>query len=220
MRLEPSATGHLEEQVRQHLHGTREEDDMLVGFWVLDDYPGDVRPALELIHRLVEEENHLSRVPRFTVCGFGGLLESADVSPNRAFDEFDCGLVIYTPAGCDAVALYPYARGADATAESVDWSMRELLPHMLNGLRERGRDPTRHPLVGVPQAFGSPAAQFVTPRAQDVASQSEACCRAGATALLVYAWWDVGTDSNQQLGNSDHLQLGMADGIRRCRAYW
>jgi hypothetical protein len=106
----------IEREVRPHLQVTR-PDDSVVGYWVSDDDPGDVRSAIELIHRLVQEENLLGHTARPTLCGFGGDLTAGSLTAaaQARFDQIASNL---TSAGCDAVALYPYARTAQVD-ESV-----------------------------------------------------------------------------------------------------
>jgi hypothetical protein len=187
----------------------------VVAYWVLDDDPGDVRPALELIHRLVQAEDLLDRQARPTVCGFGGDLDEPGRTSAQTRAAFDRAIRNFTPTGCDAVALYPYRRQA---AASADFSMRDLLPYMLQRLQERGWDSATQPLLGIPQAFGFGAAP--PPRAADVVAQTTAYCAAGASAILFYAWNDTDPGPKTQLFNSAPLRQAARSALYACQAIW
>lgn len=221
---DPGALLELEQAVRSHLARVR-DDDLQVGFWVLDDYPGDVSAALDLVYRLVQEENRLSRLPRFTVCGIEGLLDTFEDGHLTTHPrELERAVRNFSPTACDAVALYAYGMPVSGDPVDVDWSMEQLLPRAMELLRARGWDPSRQPFLGVVQAFGTveapPEQSFVLPRAQDVATQAEAYCRAGATGILHFAWNDLGTGPKVQLAQSPDLRAGVADGVQRCQAAW
>jgi hypothetical protein len=209
----------LESDIRHHLVITR-QDDSVVGFWVLDDYPGDVRPAIELIHTLVTQENLVDRVARPTICGFGGVLDDTQRAAAESRAAFDAAVLNFTPTGCDAIALYPYAAvtAGGLSDDRIDWSMTDLLQYMLARLQEQGWDPARQPLIGVPQTFrfGARAA----PSASDVAVQTAAYCAAGASTIMLYAWNDGSGDDKSELFNSEHLRRGAQDGIAQCQALW
>jgi len=208
----------IERQVRSHLQVTR-KDDSVVAYWALDDYPGDVRPAIELIHRLVQEDTLSGRVARPTVCGFGGDLDNAHQTAAESRAAFEAALTNFTPAGCDAVALYPYARAVRAQQDDgVDWSMADLLPHMLDRLRERGWDPAQQPLIGVPQTFR--VADGAVLSDASVAAQTVAYCAGGASVILFYAWNDSFSGPKAELFNTPALRSGAAAGLTTCRAIW
>ena len=206
----------LEAHVRHHLNVTR-LDESVAAYWVLDDHPGDVRSAIELIHRLIEEDNLVGQTPRATICGFGGDLDDAQRAPATSRAAFDAAIANFTPGGCDAVALYPYAH-MTGSADGVDWSMSQLLPYMLQALRDRGWDATRQPLIGIPQTFrfGSAA----SPTAADVAAQTAAYCTAGASAIVFYAWNDSATGPKAELFDAPDLRQGATGGLAACDALW
>jgi hypothetical protein len=216
-QLSDDQLGLLEEQIRHHLLLTR-LDDSVVAYWVLDDDPGDVRPAIELIHRLVQEESLLDRQARPTVCGFGGELDEAGRPVAQTRAAFDRAVRNFTPTGCDAVALYPYRRQTATRETPVDWSMRDLLPYMLQRLEERGWDKTSQPLIGIPQAFAF--GPSVPPRPSEVVAQTTAYCAVGASAIVFYAWNDSYTGLKAQLFNSPELRQAASDGLDQCRAVW
>ena len=207
----------LEEQLLHHLLLTR-LDDSVVAYWVLDDDPGDVQPAIELIHRRVQAENLLDRQPRATVCGFGGDLDEAGRPAADTRAAFDRAVRNFTPTGCDAVALYPYRRQTTSRQVAADFSMRDLLPYMLQRLGERGWDPTSQPLIGVPQTFGF--GTLPPPRAGEVAAQTAAYCAAGASSIVFYAWNDSDTGPKAQLFNTPDLRQAAISALDACRAAW
>jgi hypothetical protein len=208
----------IERQVRSHLQVTR-KDDGVVAYWVLDDNPGDVRPALELIHRLVQEDTLSGRLARPTICGFGGDLDSGQMALADSRAAFDAALANFTPSGCDAVALYPYARGGAGDQDAgVDWAMTDLLPYMRDQLRAHGWDPTQQPLIGIPQTFGLP--DGLAPTDATVATQTAAYCAGGASAIFFYAWNDSFGGPKAELFNAPTLRLGAATGLSTCRAAW
>ena len=209
----------LESRIHQHMAVTR-RDESVVAYWILDDNPGDVRPAIELIHQLVEQENLVDQIPRPTICGFGGDLDDSRqlVAASRA--AFDAALANFSPTACDAVALYPYGRtsGSPADESSIDWSMRDLLPYMLQALRDRGWDPERQPLIGIPQTFRF--GQTGSPNAIDVEAQTAAYCSGGASAIVFYAWNDSALAPKAELFDAPDLRQGATDGLARCQALW
>jgi hypothetical protein len=207
----------IEQEVRHHLQVTR-PDDTVVGYWVLDDDPGDVRSAIELIHRLVQQENLLGHAARPTICGFGGDLAAGPLTA-AAQARFDQIASNFTPTGCDAVAVYPYARPAQADeTETIDWSMSQLLPYMLARLRQAGWDPTQQPLIGVPQAFRSGG--LAAPAASELAAQTDAYCAAGASTILFFSWHDGDVGDKAELFNAPDLRLGATTGLAQCQAVW
>ena len=206
----------LEARMRHHLDVTR-LDESVVAYWVLDDRPGDVRSAIELIHRLVEQDNLIGQTARPTICGFGGDLDDPRRPTAETRAAFDAAISNFTPTGCDAVALYPYAR-MTGSSDSIDWSMGELLPYMLEALRERGWDPALQPLVGIPQTFRFGTAS--RPTAVDVAAQTAAYCAGGASAIVFYAWNDSAIGPKAELFDAPDLRQGATDGLTACDALW
>jgi hypothetical protein len=209
----------LESRISQHLAVTR-RDESVVAYWILDDNPGDVRPAIELIHQLVEQENLVDQIARPTICGFGGDLDDSRRPTTASRAAFDAALANFSPTACDAVAVYPYGRttGSQADEASIDWSMNDLLPYMLQALRDRGWDPERQPLIGIPQTFRF--GQTSSPTAVDVATQTAAYCSAGASAIVFYAWNDSALAPKAELFDAPDLRQGATDGLARCRVLW
>jgi len=178
-------------------------DPNLIGYWLLDDYPGgDVRGLMRRVHDEIASEK--GPFARPAICGFNNM---------RSIENFD-------PRACDMVAIYLYAHTNRGDDSRPDWSLGSRLPEMLDALRARGWDQRRAPLIGMPQAFGdSDGRNFVLPDADGVAQQSEAFCRAGAIALLAYSWDDG--ERRSQLGNTPSLVQGLKQGAQICRKnYW
>lgn len=178
-------------------------DPNLIGYWVLDDYPGgDVRDLMRKVHDEIASEH--GPFARPAICGFNNM---------RALINFD-------PLACDMIAIYLYAHANRSDNSRPDWALSARLPEMLDALRAKGWDPRKTPLIGVPQAFGDrDGRNFELPDADGVAAQSEAFCRAGAVALLAYSWDDGGPRS--QLGNTPSLVDGLKRGAQICRNnYW
>lgn len=186
--------------------GKHYNDPNMIGYYILDDDPGvDIRPMLRQIHTLVQAANKRADFPRPTVCAFNA------VSTLRNYD----------PTACDIVMIYLYSRNGQNGGAQIDWSLQDRLPTLLTALRAHGWNPVVSPLIGVPQAFSYPGRVYATPTTEDVAVQSEAYCRAGAVALIAYAWHDgyQGNDSHE-LYNTPALVQGLQEGRKRCLKYW
>jgi len=216
-------------KVRDHLQITS-EDANIVGYWILDDYPGaDIHHLLESIHGLISDSNATAIFKRPAICGFGGRLdwkkERSDVVFLSYYHYFDISLVNFSPAACDMVALYPYGVNTINDPTTIDWSMTTVLPHFLSGLAGRGWNQLQQPLIGMPQTFGyawqnDGQAHFVTPREQDISTQAASYCKAGAVALLPYAWDDSYTGPKSELYNSPFMVRGLQQGATDCGKYW
>jgi hypothetical protein len=216
-------------RIKQHLEDTA-DDPNIIGYWILDDYPGaDVRELLRQTHDLLEQVNRHSTVKRPAICGFGG---SAPMRPNPAAQltvnnhAFDQAVSNFDPRACDLVVLYPYGVDKANDRSDVDWSLGPVLPHMLASLRDRGWDPEKQPLIGMPQTFGYPypgvrGRFYPTPTASDVETQVVAYCRAGATAILAYTWNDSYPGPKHALYNTPALIRGLQKGVSICKNnYW
>ncbi len=178
--------------------------DHVVGYWILDDYPGaDIRPLLRKIHALVARANLESAFPRATLCEF------ANVQSTVNFDPDACDIAV--------VAIYT---AKDRSPK--DWSLRQRLPQILDALHERGWDQKKTPLMGILQTFGNyEGLPWALPSETDVAAQAEAYCKAGAIALLAYAWHDSITKPGASLRNTPSLLRGLQAGQRLCtNKYW
>lgn len=181
-------------------------DKNMIGYYILDDDPGvDVRPMLRGMHKLVEAANQKADFQRPTLCAFNDI---------RTLHNYD-------PAACDIVMIYLYSRNGQNGGAPIDWSLQDRLPPLLAALRAYGWNPNTSPLIGIPQTFSYPGQEYASPSKENVATQSEAYCRAGATALIAYAWHDgyVG-DNATELYNTPSLVEGLHEGRNRCRQYW
>jgi hypothetical protein len=151
-----------------------------------------------------------------------------------AITHFKRALQNYSPSWCDAVMVYSYAPAGTAPPDSrasYDWAMSRTLPEALSALRAKGWQPSRSPLIGVPQAFGyaprippgtSSQPQYRSaPSSSELTAQVVAFCRAGAIAIVGYAWNDGAVGRVTELNNSVALQLGLLAGAQQCHQdYW
>jgi hypothetical protein len=198
-------------------------DPNIVGFWILDDYPGgDIHTVLQQVHALVVQANATSIVQRATVCGVG-----VDVTLLGAQTTRDYGPTLsnVTSAGCDIVGIYAYGHEEHGTDPAqFDWSMSIMLPDLLARLRAIGWDTTTKPVIGLPQAFRVPG--YVMPRRADVAQQTAAFCNAGAVAITAFSWdtsavgAGAGLVGAQEPYNNADIRQGLIDGLQQCRSVW
>ncbi|MEO7000553.1 MAG: hypothetical protein ABI068_01955, partial [Ktedonobacterales bacterium] len=196
----------------------------VIGYWALDDWPasdpGSAAPLLRQIAALAHQITPGLPV----ICGFGPELE-----PGGA-DNFDARLFAnYTPAGCDAVALYIYSASVIDPATSpttFDWSMRSLLPKVFITLRALGWNPARTPLIGIPQAWAGDRSNVtaniyeIAPTTDELAQQSASFCQSGASGIVFYAWYDSSTTNLQTPANSLVIRRGVRQGIAACKRTW
>ncbi len=213
----------LLKMVEQHLQQVR-SNSLIMGYWVLDDWAswdaGSVRGTLIKIHDLIQRFT-----PRYpAICGFGG---SLPIGSNAGWN--DQVAANFSPEGCDMVGLYIYAPSvsplSSLSATDFDWSMPTLLPAIFSSLKSRGWDSAKEPLIGIGQAFGGPNASgdhyWITPRAEDIETQSKSFCAHGASGLVFYAWDDSGFGHDAQTpGNSSEIEAGIRLGISACQQYW
>jgi len=194
-------------RIRQYVTSPRNSDrENMIGYWILDDDPGgDIRPLLRSIHDIIAEQNIHSPFARPTICSFG--------APKS--------LKNFSPQACDMVAIYLYSRKPVA-GQAIDWSLSSRLSEMLAGLKARGWDQAREPLIGMPQAFGNYTGQnYALPTADELVEQATAYCKAGAVALLPYSWHDGFALPGSQLYNTPTLVSALQKAIRICRSrYW
>ncbi len=205
-------------EVRQHLSDV--DPSLVAAFYLVDDYPGNIRDLLITVRGLIDEAG--LRIP--TLCAFGGMLDVRQLNGklktgDRAFERIG---VNFSPDACDAVALYP-APPAGSRDDNVDWSMARLLPARRALLSKLGWDPGREPLVGTPQTFSHPVDKHrptPTPTDADVETSTTAFCRAGASAVIAFAWSDTYAGPKEVLENDPDMRAGLARGRRRCMAIW
>lgn len=223
--LTPDQEVRLESAVTQHLAAVH-DDASIVGFPILDDYPGPIQPTLAALHSLVQQSNATSATVRPTICPLAAALDHRDPGTGQLTADdtaFDRAVSNYSPAWCDLPAIYSYgSTTAGQSAASIDWSMSRLLPHVRQGLLQRGWTPAMG-FIGMPQAFTYPGTGgWATPAGGDLQTQTTAFCVGGATAMLAYAWDDFATPAAKavELFNSPDLQSGYARGVAACRPLW
>lgn len=199
-------------EVRTHL-GHLQKDDTVGAFYILDDYPGNIRGILDRVAQLVHESNSASRFKRPTVCAFAFRLDGRhpEGAPSRP-DPIAQAALNFSLRACDFVLLYAYGAPGEA-----DYSMSHSLPHALSVLGQRGWRHSREPLIGAPQTFGSAREHPPAPTALEVRTQTDAYCRHGASAILAYAW--AGQPA-QELATDSGLRAGLEEGLMECHRMW
>jgi hypothetical protein len=210
------------DQVRAHLEKVG-SDPSVMAFYVLDDYPGSINPLLARVHAVIAAANRKRRLGRPTVCGFSADLDFTGgdtvVQPR---DTMRRALANYSPAACDAVLMYSYAHSSgdqgSVDASAFDWTMARVLPDFLQELRGRGWTP-RSPLIGTPMAFDSPSTGYSGPTSTQLATQVEAFCAAGVTAVIAFAW-HVADRPASSLATDPQLRAGLRAGVPACQARW
>ncbi len=192
-------------QIKEHLARIK-DDTRIVAFFVLDDYPGYIRPFLEKVRALVLESNKTSAVARPIVCSFGGNLN--EILTKTSFNNF-------SPAACDAVNLYYYGvKGNKPNARN--WEMTKLLPSAKEGLKQNGWDAAKHPLLASTHAFGA-LGNYVQPSREDMLTQAKAFCEGGAVGNIFFTW-----DLANATGPADtpYMFEGLKDGYSACKTIW
>lgn len=229
-RCNPKDEAAVLKAIRLHLVETA-QDPKVLGYWILDDYPyADIKPMLRAIKALIGEANRTAIFPRPAICSFGGDLAFKYTTPEPEFrvdnSYFDLAVSQFDAKACDMVALDPYGSSTSRDHRVIDWTMKDVLPHMMAALRARGWDQRRAPLIGVPQTHASrdwstKLRYTVEPTSEDLVTQIEAYCRAGAVALLAYSWNDITPPPKQELFNTPAMVRGLQQGAELCRQrYW
>ena len=213
---------------RQHLLDTK-GNPLVVGYWILDDYPGDVKTILPQLTSLV----HQYTPGKLTICGFGGFLEL-----NGGFGWSEQAVSNFSQEGCDVIALYIYASSqhtniqcSDFTRppdvpgpDAYDWTMSRLLPAAFASLKQRGWNPQHTPWIGIADAWAGCRKDLnntyyqVIPTASNMETQALSFCTAGAQGVVWYGWED--TDVNVFPNKSPQMKEGVQMGVRACTAYW
>lgn len=220
--VSPTAWTAALQQLRAHLDRVA-RDPSVVGFYVLDDYPGSINPLLARVHAVIAAANKQRGLARPVVCGFSADLDFTAgnnvVEPRAPMRR---ALTNYSPAACDVVLMYSYAYryGGHTTVDpsAYDWTMARVLPDFLQGLRARGWTP-RTPLIGTPMAFDSPSTGYVGPTSTQLATQVEAFCAAGASGVIAFAW-HVNDRPASDLANDPRLRAGLQAGVPACQTHW
>lgn len=192
----------------------------IVGYYILDDYPGNIVGLLEQVHALIAASNRTLSNPRPTVCGFGATLDfrSAPGQPympatleRNQYENVE--LLNFSPKACDIVTLGVYARDGEPDS---DFSMTNLMPFLLGALRRHGWDPSREPLFGTPMAWGS-----VAPTEGQLRTQVAAFCNAGAQSIVAFTWENfLPPEQLRELANDAKLRTGLVEGLKSCQSFW
>lgn len=206
--------------IENHLKEAR-NNQLIVGYWVLDDWvtwdAGSARDLLIKIHALIQKYTP----DRPTICGFGGSIEL-----DRTGGWRDPIADNFSPQACDMIGTYIYANtGAIHLPAAYDWSMQDVLPPMLQSLRQRGWDRAKQPFIGIGQAFGGTIKDssdiWITPTASDIETQSKSFCEQGASGVAFYGWNDLRFASSTQMPmTSTQIEAGVRKGIADCASIW
>lgn len=207
------------DHVKKLLAADRDQPS-IVGYYILDDYPGNIVGLLDQVHALVAASNRGLATPRPTVCGFGATLDFRS-APGQPFTPAtferqkyeNVELLNFSPKACDIVTLGVYARDGEPDS---DFSMKSLMPFLLGALRRHGWDPAREPLFGTPMAWGS-----VAPTESQLRTQTAAFCDAGAQSIIAFTWENFPPAGDlRELANDADLRAGLVEGLKDCRAVW
>jgi hypothetical protein len=237
-RISHTSHQRLVDEIQNRLRVTS-DDKRIAGYYILDDYPGNIKAILEQVHAMVARANRSSVVMRPTVCAFYATLDSkiAHGYPFRPYHVwFDQAILNFSPQACDFISVYAYAPFG-VPPDRVDWSMKDLLPFVTDSFRKAGWSQSREPLIGTPQSFGYanyaprslgsnkpipgyPRTHWYAPTTADLQRQIGAFCAAGAAGIIAYAWNDGYPGVKQELYNDPSLLSGLAAGLSRCRSMW
>jgi hypothetical protein len=208
-----------QELVRQH------NNPSVVGYYILDDYLGNIPGLLAQVHNLIAVDNQTLAAPRPTICGFGGTLDfnkpglapgtyELDTASLKHFNDLE--LLNFTPKACDMVTLYIYA--LNHRAPTSDFSMKLVMPLMLTDLRAHGWDPAQTPLLGTPQTWAG-----IPPTAAQVRLQTSAFCSFGAQSIIAFTWHNfmaTGPNASPELANDAGMRAGLSQGMQDCQHIW
>jgi hypothetical protein len=160
----------------------------VVGYYILDDYVGNIPDVLQKLHDMIALDNATAANIRPTVCGFGGNLDfhAKNLLPGVYEREYaslarfsKLELLNFRSTACDVVDLYIYSLSHRSPVS--DYSMHWTMPAMLSALRQHGWNSALTPLIGSPQTW-----EGVPPTAQQVRTQTAAfCCRVHVGQLPV-----------------------------------
>ena len=199
-------------QTRNHLEAIS-SDHSVAGFWILDDYPGQISPTLKTIHSLVAHANAAAGLHRPTICGAGGILDMKNMSRRISRRYLNLALSNITPEGCDLVSPYLYAASSDNNPDLVDWSMHKTIPYLIRTLKDRQFNVSSPLLLPLLHAF-STSNHYVMPRPQDIVAQTKAYAKVKPVALLFFTWQSA--DAEQSYSNNAVIR----EGVRQAAAYF
>jgi hypothetical protein len=220
-------------QVNTYLNANK-SDPLIAGYYVLDDFPGNVSHALQRITAAV----HTITPNKPTVCAFGASTDFWPTSdhtnaPYTAHAGIDQSIGNYTPTGCDLTDFYIYGVGDVPSLTSApciptannDWTMAGVIPYLKSLLTARGWNPATGFVIS-PQTFDIPSevdgttgcTDYVNPTAASIETQTAAACTGGAVATLAYIWDQFG--SGGYLANRADWQTGYQAGNNTCKTIW
>ena len=222
----------IESQARTAVQNA-EKDPNVLSYYDLDDYYGDLTPALQVVRRVVNEEASKANVtPKPILCGLGRNLERQATPGGPVLNSsneiafFDKAMNNYSPSTCDLPVLYLYVGRYAKPTDTVDYTMSGSLPWMFDRLKQRGWDPSTS-FIGIAQMYGSNSSvavgstyYSVTPQKTDVTNQVTSFCKYGALAVMGFNWQDSQLKSRYELINSSDLRDGFSAGINACKKFW
>jgi hypothetical protein len=219
------------DQVNRYL-SENGNDPLIAGYYIIDDFPGNVSHLLELITTAV----HAATPTKPTVCAFASSLDfwftdDHTGRPATAHAALDQAIVNYTPSGCDLVDFYSYGVPINATgsvacangshmpdATKVDWSGRYMWPYVKSLLLARGWDPASGFIV-TSQTFDTIECDYARPTPANITTQTASACAAGAIATLSYINDDFVNNGHDLHGRPD-WQIGYQGGNQQCQTIW
>jgi hypothetical protein len=226
--LTATQENNLVAQVTNYLNANK-NDPLIAGYYILDDWPGNVKNALQRITAAVRTITPTKP----TVCAFVGILDfwqSSDHSgaPFTAHAAFDRAIANYSPAGCDIADFYvygvpgviPFTNPHCVPPSDVDWDGSGFYPYMKAALTARGWVPSMGWMIS-PQTFTSGNScdnDYPEPTMASIELQTTSACQAGATSTLAYIYdqWGQG----KYLANQISWRTGYANGLAACRNIW
>jgi hypothetical protein len=137
------------------------DNPAVVGYYVIDDYLGNISGVLQKVHAMVQADTRTEAYPRPTICGFGGSVDYQDRNAPAGRYEKEYAslshfskleLQKFSPGACDMVDLYIYSLSHRAPVS--DYSMAWTMPAMEAALAQHGWSSAATPLIGSPQAWG------------------------------------------------------------------
>lgn len=216
-------------EVRAYLNSSK-DDPSIAGYYILDDYPGDVKTLLQSVTQEVHRVHQSN--PKPTVCAFVSTLDFRQ-SPGAplipAHSGFDQAIRNYTPQGCDIPDFYSYGVGHTVNGchptSLVDWTGAGLMPYMKQVLQTKGWNPADGFMIS-PQTFDfgevSCSQQlYNTPTAATIQAQTASFCRGGAVSTLAYIWTNPANDPVERgLQQVASWRDGYRLGIEECKRSW
>jgi hypothetical protein len=190
----------------------------VAGFWILDDYPGDVSTTLKIHHDLVAQANAAAGLQRPTICGVGGLLDTKQSSREKPIPRryLDLALTNVSPGACDLVSPYLYANSPGNNPKRVEWSLRKAIPYLLRAPEQKRFNISSPLLLSIIHAFSS-STGYVMPRPEDILAHVKAYSKVRADIALLFFTWQS-SDADQSYANNAAIRDGVQQGAAYFRA--